>query len=263
MNLRDGVLGVRRKVSEGKAWLFSNNEIIRDLNFSARAMCSSAQAIRDTYAGVTALNESAGAGVYYQEYAMPQNVEMICSAKIKIGILYPINFQFTQEELQVFGYVASTPYAGYLRRGINLTQQVPGSSEVVQKAPGNAAGVAGWILGFYPTPSGVYNFFVDYVAYHPTMTAPMDLCLLPDTADFFDAWIAYPISNCFEKMGDITQADRYKKIHEAGVEKFKNYMFAVQQQVTPPRYGGSNPANLNPLAAVMAPTAGNLTIQGG
>jgi len=263
VNLRDGVQGVRDKVGEGKPWLFDTNTIIADLNRSARSMTSAAQAIRDTYAYQTQPNPTAGAGVYYQEYQMPQNCEMIIAAKIKIGILYPLNLNYTQQQLQVFGYVASTPFAGYIRRGITLTQQVPGSSEIVMPAPGNKAGVAEWVLGFYPTPSGVFPFFVDYVAYHPVMQAPMDLCLIPDRSDFYDAWIAYSISNCMEKMGDQVTADRYKKIHNAGLDQYSTYMFASQAQVTPPMYGaGNQPANLNPYAAVMAPTAGNLTIEG-
>lgn len=263
MNLRDGVRGVRSKLGEGKPWLFKNSDIIRDLNFSASGMTSEAQALRDTYAGTTKLIGPSHPGIYYQEYAMPQNCEMIVAAKIKIGILYPINFRFTQQELQIFGYVASTPYAGYLRRGINLTQQIPGSSEAVLPAPGNPEGLAEWIMGFYPNPSQAFDFFVDYIAYHPIMKDPMDLCLIPSKADFYDTWIAYAISNGFEKMGDMINADRYKLIYNNGVRKFADYIFAAQAQVTPPRYGGSDPSNLNPYAAVMAPTAGNLTIQGG
>jgi len=270
VNLRDGVQGVRRKFGEGKPWLVSNNNIIRDLNFAANSMASEAQLIRDTWASQTAINPAVEGGTtYYQEYQMPLNVEMPLNAKIKIGVMYPLNLDFQQSELQLYGFVASTPFAGYLRYGVNLTQQVPsansGGGEIVMRLPGNKANVAEWILGFYPVPSATFQFWVDYVAKHPQMVAPMDICLIPDRKEFYDAWIAGAIASCYESMNDAANAATYNKIFQDGVQAFKEYQFKIQAFAQPPRYNPemSSPRRLNPFTGVIAPTAANLTIQGG
>lgn len=260
MNLRDGVIAVRNKLGEGTPWLFTDADIIRDLNLSARGMCSAAQAIRATYTGVTALNPSAGSGVYFQEYAMPQDVEMVFSGKIQTGGLWPLDFSQTQQALQQWGYAAGAPLKAYLRRGVVLTQQTPAGGEIVMPAPGNAAGIANWVVGFYPVPAATYNFFIDYVSYHPTMSAPMDLCLIPDTAEFSDAWIAFAVARGKEKEGDLVSADRYLTVYRAGVQAFKDYMLMCQIQVTPPQWGGDSYLP-GPLAAVLAPTAAQLAIE--
>lgn len=261
MNLRDGVIAVRNKLGEGTPWLFTDDDIIRDLNLSARGMCSAAQAIRDTFSSVTALNPTAGDGIYFQEYAMPQNCECPYAGRIQTGGLWPLDFSQTQESLQQWGFAGGAPIKAYVRRGVVLTQQTPSGGLVVQPAPGNTAGIASWVVGFYPVPSNAYNFFIDYVAYHPTMTAPADLVLIPDTADFSDAWIAFAVARGKEKEGDMVSADRYLTIYKAGVKQFAEYMLGCQAQVTPPQWGGDSGMSSGPLAAVLAPTASQLTIQ--
>ncbi len=271
MFLRDGYIKVKKALGEGGPWLFDDATIIHDLNISARAMCSAAQSIRDTYVFTTALNPTAGPGIYFQEYAMPQSCEMIVSGKILIGIMYPLSFAFTQQQLQIGGYVSSVPMAAYIRRGVNLTQQVPPTTinnvttggEIVMPAPGMVGKTANFVVGLYPTPAGVYQCFIDHVAYHPQMNEPLDPCLLPDTSEFFDAWCAYAIANGKEAEGDLVSCQTYKKMHQDGVEAYKLYQFSAGAQVTPPTWGGSNQNPLfshGPGVLVMAPTASQLNI---
>jgi hypothetical protein len=259
MNLRDGVVSVRNKLGEGKPWLFDNNDIIRDLNLSARALCSKAQAIRATWAKATTLN--ANLGVYDQEYQMPADVEFPYGGKIQIGILYPLIFK-PQEVLQTGGYVSSTPLMAYLRRGIILTQQMPGDTGQTILPPVNPQGTGSWIIGLYPVPSNVFNFWVDYVAYHPWMKEPLDPCLLPDTGEYFDAWTDYAVAKGKEKEGDLASSEWFMQRHEAGKQKFADYMLSIQTIVTPPFYGNDyNPFWSNgPTVRVIPPTAADLGI---
>lgn len=259
MNLRDGVVSVRNKLGEMSPWLFSDNDIIRDLNMSARSLCSAAQAMRSCYQGITALNPEAGAGVYYQEYQLPADVEFPYGGKIKMGIPYPLKF-LPQEQLQSTGFASSTPYAAYLRRGIILTQMLPDGGMQPQ-APINKDGVATWIVGFFPVPSAATPFWIDYVAYHPIMRNPLDPCLIPDMSDYSQAWEAYAVARGKEKEGDLASAQYYDQIHEVGKQKYANYMLSIQTLVTPPMYGGGYDMSNGPNALIIAPTASNLSIQ--
>jgi hypothetical protein len=263
MNLRDGVVGVRNKLGEGAAWLFDTNDIIRDLNTSARGMCSEAQALRETYAGITTYNPVLK--VWNQEYAMPDDCEFPYDGKIKLGGLWPLIFK-PQAQLQTGAYVSSIPIAAYLRRGIQKTQQVPdsqGQEAVVPTVP--PTGRAYWWVGFWPVPSQAVNFWIEYVALHPQMTDPMSPCLIPEASyngvDFRQAWEAYAVARGKEKEGDLLSAQYYDEIHAKGKLAFKDYLSVTQAQAVPPMYGGDGGLD-SPLVAIMAPSAANLTIEG-
>ncbi len=259
MYLGDGYREVKQYLGEGPEWLFSRSKIISDLNRSARGLCSASQALRDTYAFTT--RERAD-GTFYQEYAMPQGCESITSAKAQIGTLWPLDLSHTQQELQQGGFVAGAPVMGYIRRSTNYTQQIPGSSETVFPIPGATGRYAPWILGLYPVPASEYQVFVDYVAYHPEMTDPLDAVLLPDIPGIFDAWTAYAKARGAEAQADPGECARQMDIYNNGLRGCADYLFAQQCQVTPPQWGGGMGVTNSGLSiVVMAPTAANISIE--
>lgn len=242
MNLRDGVLAVRERIGEGNPWLYSNERIISDLNRSANTLLDRAQANQATYRGLTKapVLDAQGVSVGQQEYELPLDFASMIQCKIQIGCLYPVTFM-SQGDLQVGPYVASLPLTAYLRRGTLLTTQTPsvnnnGGGEEIQP-PSIEAGPPRWIIGFYPIPTQVYQFFVDYYSFHPVMKEPEDLCLLPDGTDFFEAWIAYPLANCRQKAGDDAGYQACMATHYAGVPLLSQYMLDKQWQANPPQYG--------------------------
>lgn len=260
MFLRDGYIDVKQALGEGAPWLFSDSKIISDLNRSARALCSASQGLRDTYNFQTELNPNTG--TFFQEYAMPENVESIIAGKVQIGTLWPLDFSRTQQELQQGGFVAGAPILGYIRRGTNFTSQTTGSSETVFPVPGATGKYAPWIIGLYPVPASEYEVFIDYAAYHPAMVAPLDPVLLPDITGIFDAWTAYAIAKGMSAQSDASERDRFMEMHNAGLKGCQDYLFAQQIQLTPPQWGGGSGFGSPGLSiVVMAPTAANLIIE--
>ncbi len=252
MNLRDGVQAVRSRIREGNAWLYSNNDIIRDLNLSANTLISKAQGNTSTYRGLTKAPglDAAGNPVGFQEYELPLDVFNVTGVKVQIGTLYPIEF-FIRDDLQLGQYVSSLPLSAYLRRGSGaLVSQVPSTNNLdggeVINPPSNPAAPPRWIIGFYPIPQQVYQFFVDYQSQHPTMSKPDDVCLLPYTSDIFDAWVAYAMAQCYQIMGDDANHQKYMAIHQAGVGILAQDLLNTQWQVNPPTYGGKDMMQMQP-----------------
>lgn len=261
MLLRDGVVGVRNKLGEGKAWLFDTNDIVRDLNTSARALCSEAQALRETYFGVTKYDANLKA--WLQEYPMPDDCEFPYEGKLQVGgQMVPLRFK--QQGYWQQSYAAGQPFGAYLRRGLQRTQQIAGGGEVaLDQIP--ATGKVNWWVGFFPVPAAAYNFFIEYVMAHPQMTQPLDQCLIPeasfDGVDFRQAWEAYATARGKEKEGDLASAQYYDLIHSNGKKAFRDYLSVVQMTITPPVYD-EQAAMSQPFAGIMAPSASNLTIEG-
>ena len=255
--LKDGVTYVRSKLGEGRVWYFDNNSIIKDLNISAIKICSRAQFLRSTWSSVTGnitTNTTQFQGKPAQEYQMPGDCDVPTGAKINFGILYPLMLM-PQEQIQIGGYVSAVPFSAYTRRGILLTSQVPGGGELVYApSPTLARGnMSTWIIGFYPIPQSNYDFFVDYVQFHPPMVNPLDPCLIPD--DFFDIWVSYAVAQGKEKEGDDQGADRYMQKFTSGLDMFKDKQAAAMTSMVPPMYGGGgNPLfSHGPGVLVMAP----------
>jgi hypothetical protein len=263
-NLGEGYREVKKALGEGVPWFFDDQTIISRLNRSARHMCSEAQALCDTYPFTTQINPKAPSSqgtngpTFYQEYAMPQVVEKVRSAKVQIGTMWPLDFKYTQQQLQSGGFVAGAPVQGYLRRGINMTGMIPGSSELVFAPPGGKVTPATWIIGLYQVPAGVYQCWADVFIYHPWMKDEADMCMIPEHTDFFEAWVAYAIGKGMADQGRTDAAQEYMAAHAAGTEKFKNYILAAEIELTPPRWGGQLYSGLN--VGFMAPTAANLSM---
>ena len=259
MNLRDGVVMVRDRLGEGSPWFFDTNSIIRDLNHSARALCSNAQSLRETYASVTALDPLAGSGVYSQEYMLPADLEYAYNGRIQIGIPYPLDFR-TQEELQLGAFTPSAPFRAYVRFGRQKSQQIPGGAIQIETPPASKVGTAHWWIGFWPVPAAAYNFWVNYIAYHPWMADPMSPLCLPDTGEWADIWVAYAVARGKEKEGDLVAAAALDAKFNAGMEAYKNYMLKSMSAIIRPRWGGTQMAP-GPSVVILAPTASQLSIE--
>ena len=247
MQLRDGVLEFRNRVGEGNPWLYDDYDIVRWLNLSARNLVSKAQYLRDTYQGATIVGQ--------QEYAMPLDLDQMIQGKILIGVLMPIQFG-NQEDLQIGAYVSALPLAGYIRHGLVRTGVTSDGSEVIYGPP-DTTGVPRWWVGFYPVPAAIYSFYIDYYRFHPNMENPLDYVILPDTADFMDAWVSYAVAKGMEKSGDMQSAQYYMAQHQAGIQMLKDYVCQANFQINPPQYGGSvgNPMfNRGPSVLILPTT---------
>jgi len=254
---------VKKCLGEGEPWLFDDQTIIDDLNRSARDLCSEAQALYDTYQFNTAINPLvAGGGTFYQEYAMPMSCEAPLDGKVQIGTLWPLDFSATQSRIQTGGFVSGAPVIAYLRRGVTLTQQVPTSSEIVFTPPGFAGAYAPYVIGLYPVPAAVYPVWINYIAYHPPMNNPEDVCLLPDKVDVFEAWTAYAKYKGMEAQGDSVDRQNYWQQFMDGRQLVKNYLLGQKIQVTPPQWGGGQGSLYAQGLSIIvqAPTAANLAI---
>lgn len=252
MNLRDGVQRVRRIMREGNPWLYTNADIIRDLNLSANMLISGAQGNTSTYRGLTKAPglDAAGQPVGFQEYELPLNVDTVTGVKVQIGTLYPITF-FQQADLQLGQYVSSLPLSAYIRRSSGaLVSQVPSTNNIdggeVINPPSDPASPSRWVIGFYPIPQQVYQFFVDHTTFHPVMSKPQDEVLLPPRSDFMDAWVAYSQAQCSLVMGDTASYQTYMQIHNNGVGLLAQYYLNQQWQINPPVYGGQDMNQMQP-----------------
>lgn len=108
-------------------------------------------------------------------------------------------------------------------------------------------------MGFYPMPAAAYPFFLDYIAYHPQLTQPLDPILIPEM--YFNELIGYAVAQGKKKEGDVQSYQLYLSDFRQGVQKYKEYIERLSVQATPPQWGNEgNPwFNNGPAVTILAP----------
>ncbi|MGH9551399.1 MAG: hypothetical protein ACRD3W_18585 [Terriglobales bacterium] len=243
---------MRQALGEMTPFFWSDAEIIKWLNRSARKLCSAAQYLNSTWSppnGNTVASQ--------QEYELPDDCEVVTAVSYYSGVIYQLN-PGAQRVVQQGGFVSGLPAEFYTRRGsLQLSPQVAGGARKVTNIP-ERTGVAKMVLGLYPVPSGSNPLYVDYVAYHPELKNPMDICLVP--VDFEEAWTAYAIRLGKVKEGSQDEADIWKAIHDEGCEEFKNWNITNGQEVGPLVWGAAHNVYNTPASTVLVvdPTPGSV-----
>lgn len=233
MNLRDGVISVRARLGENVAFKWSNENIIADLNESAKRMCSIAQNVNAYFEPALAANA--------QETWLPTIADTITAVGYYQGQLFqlaPVN----ENDVKWGGFSGSTPSYFYVRTDTRvLTPQVALGQISYTTIPNQIDPVT--VIGTWPVTAEATVLNVWCTIFHPVMRNPIDPCSIPDR--FKDAWTAFAIGRGKEKESAYQEADRFFQLHDKGTEEFRQYMMLQRQAVAPPSYGNMTPSFLN------------------
>jgi hypothetical protein len=231
LNLRDGVLAVRNRLGEIQPEFWSDDEIIQDLNVSARRMCSAAQSLMSFGTFNTSQTED---GSYAQEYILPVDVDQITGASYYSGVLFPL-VPVNQNAVQLGGRVSGIPWYFYERKWTKvLTPQLADGTIGMQPFPPNQSNNARTVIGLYPIPDSPLPIYIWYLQFHPDLKFAYDEVQIPDR--FKQAWIAYAVARGKEKESAIEEAQYFDAQHEKGTQDFIDYMITNGQEISSPTY---------------------------
>ena len=122
MNLRDGLIATRNKLGELVPQFWSDDDLIADLNVSARTMCSAADYLQSF---VTFTTTKDSQGNWAQEYVLPIDVDQIIGASFFSGVVYPLT-PVPRESIQLGGLVSGLPFYIYFKKTTQImTPQTP------------------------------------------------------------------------------------------------------------------------------------------
>jgi hypothetical protein len=234
LSLKDGVYYVRTEIGELDQFNWSDNQIISDLNDSAKEMASVAS-ILTGFSELTLTSNGVGG---YQEVALNVEVDAVKACKYFSGQLFDLE-PGDWDALQSGASTGSIPRWYYLKTATQeMTPQSTETSDIVVvpiPAPAGAAGAYYTVLGVWPIPPADSTVHVWYSYFHKYMQSPTDICALPPR--FLTAWAAKAIARCLRIEKDYDGADRFMAIHNAGVEELRIYAGKQKQQDRPARYG--------------------------
>lgn len=233
MSLQKGVLAVRNAIGELLPNLWSDDEIVDHLNISAKDLCSTAQYITSFATFSTAsIVMPDGTTQFAQEYILPVDVDTITGASFLSGTLFPLT-PVQREAVQLGGYVGSIPFYFYTKRVTDsLTPQTTNGIQRINLPP--ERGNDRVAIGLYPIPQSVLPVYIWYIAWHPDLVNPYDICQVP--LKFKQPWIAYAVARCKEKISAISEAQYWDAIFEKGKQAFLEYQIQNGQDITPPTY---------------------------
>lgn len=229
MDLRDGLIAVRNKIGELVPQFWSDEDLINDLNVSARRMCSSAQFLNSFSTFNTSFLPDGSAA---QEYVLPKDVDQITGAAYYSGVVYPLT-PAPREAMQLGGLVSGIPFYFYLKKQSKILTHQTSTGIENFPLPGGE-GDSRTIIGLYPIPQDVLPVYIWYQQWHPNMTNQASECLIPDR--FMQGWVAYAVARAKEKESDITMAQYYDAQHERQTQEFVEYQITNGQEVCPPVY---------------------------
>lgn len=260
MNLRDGVFDVRMALGEAQANLWSDDEIIRHLNQSARRMCNKAQSLKSFDAFETAqITLPDGSKQFAQEYILPIDIDELIDAKFWAGSLFPLKL-CQEEDVQIGARVGGLPFWLYVVQGRRFLTHQTATGICKQDLPPNDGGDPRTIIGLYPMPTGVIPIYLWYLKWHQDMKTPFDEVMIPNA--FGRAWIAWAVARCKEKESAITEAQYWDGIHDAGTQEYVDYMMAQGQSMSPATFTNrpQHPAFLRGLnTVIVVPNTAGLT----
>jgi hypothetical protein len=236
LTLGDGVYYVRSEIGEPEQYNWSDYQIIKDLNYSAKKMCSIGQTLTG-FANIT-LSLSNSTTVGSQEAFLPANVDQVKAVKYFMGQLFDLEYK-DWKELQQGAIVGSIPRWYYTKTGTkSITPQVPSTSDI-QQIPLNPVvpGGAGYreVIGVWPIPPNPSVIHVWYSAFHGYMSDPDDICEIPER--FMEGWAAYAIARCKRIENAHSEAQMYSMQFEKTCEDYRMYASTHRQSDSPARYG--------------------------
>ena len=235
MNLRDGVYAVRTKIGEMIPNLWSDDEIIEELNVSARRMCSAAQYLQSFSTFSThEMVMPDGTTQFAQEYVLPIDVDQIIGAAYFAGTLFPL-IPCPRESVQLGGKVGGIPWYFYEKKQTKfLTQQTNNGNIQVTPLSPNSNGDAKTVIGLYPVPQSVLPIYIWYLEWHPNLKNAFDEVQIPDR--FKQGWIGYAVARMKEKESAIAESQYWDAIHDKYTQEFVDYMIQNGQEICPPIY---------------------------
>ncbi len=232
MNLREGLIAVRSKIGELVPQFWSDQDLIEDLNVSARRLCSAAQFLQSFATFNTSQVTVGGVTSYAQEYVLPVDVDQITGAAFFSGVLYPLT-PTPREAVQLGGLVSGLPFYFYVKKQTQtLTHQT--STGITLVPLGGRTMDSRTVIGLYPIPNTTLPVYIWYQQWHPNLVNMEDECLFPDR--FKLPWVAYAVARAKEKESDIVSAQYYDGLHDKGTQEFIEYQMTNGQEITPPIY---------------------------
>jgi hypothetical protein len=227
LNLRQGLIATRNKIGELVPQFWSDDDLIADLNVSARRMCSAAQFLQ---AYGTFTTSTLPDGSHAQEYILPKDVDQIIGAAYFSGVVYPLSHA-PRESMQLGGLVSGIPFYFYMKKQTKtLTHQTATGIESFPIIDNDSRTV----IGLYPIPNTQLPVYIWYQQWHPDMIFEADECMIPDR--FKLGWVAYAVARAKEKESDLTAAQYYDALHEKQIQEFVEYQITAGQEIMPPYY---------------------------
>lgn len=233
LTLKDAVYYVRTEIGELEQFLWSDDQIIFDLNHAARRMCSKA-GVLTKYESVALQSGAEGT----QEAALDFEIDKVKSCKYFSGQLYDLE-PHEWKSLQVGASTGSIPRWYYLKTGTReLTPQSTSTSDIVEIAlsPNTPWGdVFRTVIGVWPIPPDPAQIEVWYSYVHPWMKDPLDPCAVEE--NFLEGWASAAIARCYRIQKMTAEAQAYAQVHADQTEAFRIYASAQKQGDRPARYG--------------------------
>ncbi len=233
LSLKDGVYAVRTQLGELQEYLWSDDQIIFDLNHAARKMCSIAGDLTK-FENITLGTTPAGA----QEAPLDLEVDKVKACKYFAGQLFPLE-PHDWKSLQAGASVGSIPRWYYLKTSTrDMTPQSVATSDIVDIpiSPNAPFGdVYRTVVGVWPIPPEPAIVHIWYSYIHKWMQDPGDPCAIPD--QFLYGWAAAAIARCWSIQKAYAEAQQFQAQYEAECEKYRVYASAQRQQDKSARYG--------------------------
>ena len=236
LTLADGVYYVRSEIGEPEQYNWSDYQIIKDLNWAAKKICS----IGMTLTGFSNLDlgVSGSATVGLQEAFLPANVDQIKACKYFMGQLFDLEYH-DWKSLQIGAIVGSIPRWYYTKTSAkSMTPQVPSTSDI-QQIPVDPMLPGGTnyrqIIGVWPIPPNPSQIHVWYSYFHNDMNDPDDVCEIPDR--FLEGWAAYAIARCKRIENAHSEAQAYTQQFQQTCEDVRIYSSTRRSSDRPARYG--------------------------
>jgi hypothetical protein len=236
LTLADGVYYVRSEIGEPQQYNWADYQIIKDLNYSAKKMCS----IGSTLTGFSnlSMSQTGSSTIGLQEAFLPQNIDQIKAVKFFFGQLFDLEYK-DWKELQEGAIVGSIPRWYYIKTSTkSMTPQVTATSDIQQisldPTVPQGSGYA-QVIGVWPIPPNPSQIHVWYSYFHPLMADPDDICEIPER--FMEGWAAYAIARCKRIENAHTEAQAYTMQFEKTCEDYRIYASTHRTADKPARYG--------------------------
>lgn len=234
LSLKDGVYRVRTEIGELDEWSTSNQQIITDLNFAAKEMCSEAQELTKYENLTLAAVEDGGT----QEAALELEVDQVKAVKYFSGQLFDLE-PHEWETLQIGASSGSIPLWYYIKTATrDLTPQSTDTSDILQiPIPTPSVGGGGYytVIGVWPIPPEPAEIHVWYSYFHKYMDSPTSICAVPFR--FLEGWASYAIARYLRTEKAMGEAELAMAKYKAAKEEYRIYASRQRNARKPARYG--------------------------
>lgn len=234
LSLKDIVYYVRTQIGELQQFMWSDDQIIFDVNNTVQEMCSIAGSLTKFQNLILPVNGTTGS----QEGPLDAEVDKIKSCKYFAGQEFPLEYSDWQT-LQTGAATGSIPLYYYIKTDTrDLTPQSLGTSSIVESpiGPGTPLGETyRTVLGVWPLAPLPATIHVWYSYYHPWMEDPGDPCAIPRR--FLRGIGAGVIARCLSIQKAYGEAQTFQQTFAEVTEQYRLYTGSQRQQDKPARYG--------------------------